>query len=144
MRWHKTGKTKPIFVDGTQLGCKKIMVLYLVLVKGGKPEKTNWVMHQYHLGTGEDEMNEEYVVSKVFCQQQLQSKQNDINKLDPVTANRLKLEKLEYQRLDCEPTTDVVCINHELLISIFYLIDKLLNSSFVMQFRCLLIGNLRP
>ena len=39
-------------------------------VKGGKPKKTNWVMHQYHLGTGEDEQNGEYVVSKLFFQQQ--------------------------------------------------------------------------
>ncbi|VAI72870.1 unnamed protein product [Triticum turgidum subsp. durum] len=70
VRWHKTGKTKPVMVDGQHLGCKKIMVLYMSTVKGGKPKKTNWVMHQYHLGTGEDEQNGEYVVSKLFFQQQ--------------------------------------------------------------------------
>ncbi|KAI4995639.1 hypothetical protein ZWY2020_035542 [Hordeum vulgare] len=70
VRWHKTGKTKPVIVDGQHLGCKKIMVLYMSTVKGGKPKKTNWVMHQYHLGTGEDEQNGEYVVSKLFFQQQ--------------------------------------------------------------------------
>ncbi|XP_042443754.1 SUPPRESSOR OF GAMMA RESPONSE 1-like isoform X1 [Zingiber officinale] len=70
VRWHKTGKTKPVIVDGRHLGCKKIMVLYMSTMKGEKPEKTNWVMHQYHLGTGEDEKDGEYVVSKIFYQQQ--------------------------------------------------------------------------
>ncbi|XP_062233111.1 SUPPRESSOR OF GAMMA RESPONSE 1-like [Phragmites australis] len=68
VRWHKTGKTKPVLVSGKHLGCKKIMVLYISTVKGGKPEKTNWVMHQYHLGTGEDEKEGEYAVSKLFFQ----------------------------------------------------------------------------
>ncbi|VFQ85494.1 unnamed protein product [Cuscuta campestris] len=76
-RWHKTGRTKPVFLDGVQRGCKKIMVLYVGPVKGGgKAEKTNWVMHQYHLGTGEDEREGEYVISKVFYQQ-LQVKQSE-------------------------------------------------------------------
>lgn len=72
MRWHKTGKTKPVSIDGKHIGCKKIMVLYMSISKGGKPEKTNWVMHQYHLGTDEDEKDGEYVVSKLFYQQQAQ------------------------------------------------------------------------
>ncbi|MQM23057.1 hypothetical protein Taro_056119 [Colocasia esculenta] len=80
VRWHKTGKTKPVMVDGVQQGCKKIMVLYMSSVKGGKAEKTNWVMHQYHLGTGEDEKDGEFVVSKVFHQQQC--KQNEKNEVD--------------------------------------------------------------
>ncbi|KAM7271515.1 hypothetical protein ACFE04_030729 [Oxalis oulophora] len=70
VRWHKTGRTKPISLDGAQRGSKKIMVLYVNLVKGGKNEKTNWVMHQYHLGIGEDENEGEYVISKIFYQQQ--------------------------------------------------------------------------
>ncbi|KAE8786725.1 NAC domain-containing protein 8 [Hordeum vulgare] len=41
VRWHKTGKTKPVIVDGQHLGC-----------------------------TSEDEQNGEYVVSKLFFQQQ--------------------------------------------------------------------------
>lgn len=72
------------------------MVLYISPVRGGKAEKTNWVMHQYHLGTGEDEKEGEYVISKVFYQQQQQTKQiergeDDISeatatpKVDPVT-----------------------------------------------------------
>ncbi|XP_016434051.1 SUPPRESSOR OF GAMMA RESPONSE 1 isoform X1 [Nicotiana tabacum] len=77
VRWHKTGRTKPVILDGIQRGCKKIMVLYVSPIKGGKAEKTNWVMHQYHLGTGEDEREGEYVVSKVFYQQQQQVKQGE-------------------------------------------------------------------
>lgn len=97
VRWHKTGRTKPVMLDGVQRGCKKIMVLYMSMVRGGKAEKTNWVMHQYHLGTGEDENDGEYVVSKILYQQQ-QAKQIDkteqefpestdaiIAKVDPVT-----------------------------------------------------------
>jgi hypothetical protein len=64
VRWHKTGRTKPVVLDGVQRGCKKIMVLY-----GGKAVKTNWVMHQYHLGIEEDEKEGDYVVSKIFYQQ---------------------------------------------------------------------------
>ncbi|KAJ0257821.1 SUPPRESSOR OF GAMMA RESPONSE 1 [Hirschfeldia incana] len=64
VRWHQTGRTKPVVLDGVQRGCKKIMVLY-----GGKAVKTNWVMHQYHLGTDEDEKEGDYVVSKIFYQQ---------------------------------------------------------------------------
>ncbi|XWS23282.1 hypothetical protein CRYUN_Cryun29cG0108100 [Craigia yunnanensis] len=71
------------------------MVLYMTMVKGGKPEKTNWVMHQYHLGTEEDVKDGEYVICKIFLQQQ-QTKQGDkadlpemtdtmIVKVDPVT-----------------------------------------------------------
>ncbi|PKA54511.1 NAC domain-containing protein 8 [Apostasia shenzhenica] len=81
VRWHKTGKTKPVLLDGEHVGCKKIMVLYVSAPKGGKAEKTNWVMHQYHLGTGEDEVDGEYVVSKIFHQQQL--KPCERNREDP-------------------------------------------------------------
>ncbi|XP_028220772.1 SUPPRESSOR OF GAMMA RESPONSE 1-like isoform X2 [Glycine soja] len=70
VRWHKTGRTKPVILNGIQKGCKKIMVLYISPVRGGKSEKTNWVMHQYHLGTEEDEKDGEYAISKVFYQQQ--------------------------------------------------------------------------
>lgn len=97
VRWHKTGRTKPVILDGIQKACKKIMVLYMSMVRGGKAEKTNWVMHQYHLGTEEDEKEGDYVISKIFYQQQ-QAKQADkveqdilestnamIPKVDPVT-----------------------------------------------------------
>lgn len=69
-RWHKTGKTRPVFVVGAVKGYKKILVLYSNYGRQRKPEKTNWVMHQYHLGNNEEEKDGELVVSKVFYQTQ--------------------------------------------------------------------------
>ncbi|XP_043700891.1 NAC domain-containing protein 73 [Telopea speciosissima] len=69
-RWHKTGKTRAVIVGGRVKGYKKILVLYTNYGKQRKPEKTNWVMHQYHLGTNEEEKDGELVVSKVFYQTQ--------------------------------------------------------------------------
>ncbi|KAJ0812701.1 putative transcription factor NAM family [Helianthus annuus] len=51
-RWHKTGRTKPVVLDGVQQGCKKIMVLYASPVKGGKAVR-NSVVRKYVL----DELN---------------------------------------------------------------------------------------
>ncbi|KAH8935376.1 hypothetical protein BDL97_17G024300 [Sphagnum fallax] len=71
VRWHKTGKTRPILQDGAIQGFKKIMVLYRTsLGKKSKNVKTNWVMHQYHLGKHEEERDGEIVVCKVFLQKQ--------------------------------------------------------------------------
>eukprot|EP00897_Mesotaenium_endlicherianum_P002226 jgi/Mesen1/2030/ME000148S01132 len=68
-RWHKTGRTRPVTeTAGERRGCKKIMVLYNSKGKGRKAENTPWVMHQYHLGTEEEETEGEWVVSKVFYQ----------------------------------------------------------------------------
>ncbi|XP_015692934.1 NAC domain-containing protein 4-like isoform X1 [Oryza brachyantha] len=72
-RWHKTGKTRAIMVRGQPRGCKKILVLYTNFGKKRKSEKTNWVMHQYHLGELEDEREGELIVSKVFYQTQARS-----------------------------------------------------------------------
>jgi hypothetical protein len=69
-RWHKTGKTRPVLCNGRPRGYKKILVLYTNYGKQRKPEKTNWVMHQYHLGSDEEERDGELVVSKVFFQTQ--------------------------------------------------------------------------
>ena len=69
-RWHKTGKTRPVMVNGAVKGFKKILVLYTNYGRQRKPEKTNWVMHQYHLGGNEEERDGELVVSKVFYQTQ--------------------------------------------------------------------------
>ncbi|PKA50186.1 NAC domain-containing protein 8 [Apostasia shenzhenica] len=69
-RWHKTGKTRPVVVSGDVKGYKKILVLYTNYGKQRKPEKTHWVMHQYHLGSDEEEKDGEFVVSKVFFQTQ--------------------------------------------------------------------------
>ncbi|KAH6801008.1 hypothetical protein C2S52_001472 [Perilla frutescens var. hirtella] len=77
VRWHKTGKTKPVMENGIQKGFKKIMVLYATSKKGSKADKCNWVMHQYHLGTDEDEEEGEYVVSKIFYQPQKETDKNE-------------------------------------------------------------------
>ncbi|KAL4346693.1 hypothetical protein GQ457_17G023830 [Hibiscus cannabinus] len=69
-RWHKTGKTRPVLIGGKVKGYKKILVLYTNYGKQRKPEKTNWVMHQYHLGNNEEKKDGELVVSKVFYQTQ--------------------------------------------------------------------------
>lgn len=69
-RWHKTGKTRPVLVNGAVKGFKKILVLYTNYGRQRKPEKTNWVMHQYHLGNNEEEKDGELVLSKVFYQTQ--------------------------------------------------------------------------
>ncbi|KAG8385506.1 hypothetical protein BUALT_Bualt03G0052400 [Buddleja alternifolia] len=69
-RWHKTGKTRPVSATGNIKGYKKILVLYTNYGRQRKPEKTNWVMHQYHLGDNEEEKDGELVVSKVFYQTQ--------------------------------------------------------------------------
>ena len=53
---------------GRVLGFKKIMVLYRATGKKSKNVKTNWVMHQYHLGSHEEERDGELVVCKVFFQ----------------------------------------------------------------------------
>ncbi|EPS73268.1 hypothetical protein M569_01489, partial [Genlisea aurea] len=69
-RWHKTGKTRPISSARKVKGYKKILVLYANYGRQKKPQKTNWVMHQYHLGDNEEEKDGELVVSKVFYQTQ--------------------------------------------------------------------------
>lgn len=105
------------------------MVLYVTPVKGGKPEKTNWVMHQYHLGTGEDEKDGEYVISKVFYQQQI-VKQSDkfdqdlpeegndvmIAKVDPVTPQSVPPEPLRAEKrvsdFDAVQVLAISCTDH--------------------------------
>lgn len=79
VRWHKTGKTKPVIEDGVHKGFKKIMVLYVSSQKRSKPYKSNWVMHQYHLGSEEEEKDGEYVVSKVFYQPNKHTEKNEEN-----------------------------------------------------------------
>eukprot|EP00850_Spirogloea_muscicola_P011636 SM000073S21412 [mRNA] locus=s73:153129:156891:+ [translate_table: standard] len=68
MRWHKTGKTRPVKLSsGKQIGWKKILVLYTI-GKGSKSQKTRWVTHQYHLGPEEEEDADQWVVTKLFYQ----------------------------------------------------------------------------
>ncbi|GAV78706.1 NAM domain-containing protein [Cephalotus follicularis] len=87
VRWHKTGKTKPLTVNGVLMGYKKIMVLYHSSQKSN-PKKSNWVMHQYHLGRREDEKEGEYVVSKILYRQPKQSGRIDESRIteDPYSS----------------------------------------------------------
>ncbi|XP_027922195.1 SUPPRESSOR OF GAMMA RESPONSE 1-like isoform X2 [Vigna unguiculata] len=85
--WHKTGRTKAIIQNGMCKGFKKIMVLHVRSKSGSKPFKSNWVMHQYHLGTEEEEKEGEYVVSKIFYQQQKQTENNEDNPMVEVPDN---------------------------------------------------------
>ncbi|RLN07001.1 NAC domain-containing protein 73-like [Panicum miliaceum] len=68
VRWHKTGRSKPIYDNGVKKGWKEIMVLYKSSQRGGKPDRAHWVMHQYHLGEEEDEKDGDLVVSRIFYQ----------------------------------------------------------------------------
>ncbi|CAM0904179.1 unnamed protein product [Alopecurus aequalis] len=66
MRWHKTGRSSRIFDNGVLKGWKKILVLYKC--EKGKRQRTNWTMHECHLGVEEGEEHGELVVSRVFWQ----------------------------------------------------------------------------
>ncbi|KAJ6377227.1 hypothetical protein OIU76_026237 [Salix suchowensis] len=88
-RWHKTGKTRQVFAGGTVKGFKKILVLYTNYGRQRKPEKTNWVMHQYHLGNNEEEKDGELVVSKIFYQTQPRQCSSSIkDSLDNKSSNQ--------------------------------------------------------
>ncbi|CAK8537378.1 unnamed protein product [Lathyrus sativus] len=108
VRWHKTGRTKPVILNGVQKGCKKIMVLYMNSAGGGKAEKTNWVMHQYHLGTEEDEKDREFVISKVFYQQQqVKFCDKDEHDIAEVTeAMTVKVDPVTPKSVTPEPPCD--------------------------------------
>ncbi|KAM0893937.1 hypothetical protein ACQ4PT_024830 [Festuca glaucescens] len=66
--WHKTGKSSRILDNGVIKGWKKIPVLHKCYK--GKKVKTNWRMHQCHLGAEVGEKHGELVVSRVFWQVQ--------------------------------------------------------------------------
>ncbi|CAH9078714.1 unnamed protein product [Cuscuta europaea] len=104
VRWHKTGKTKAVMENGVQKGCKKVMVLYRSAKKGERPCKTNWVMHQYHLGTDLDEKEGGYVVSKIFYQQQ---KQNDKNVDDTFLLPNAESDMWTAQDIPRTPMTAI-------------------------------------
>lgn len=87
--WHKTGKNKSFLVNGKLKGFKEIHVLYTNPRIHNKLEKTNWVMHQFHLGDGKEKKDGEFVISKVFYQTQRQcQKQNDDKKMEATTSSR--------------------------------------------------------
>lgn len=112
-RWHKTGKTRPVFLSGKVKGYKKILVLYTNYGKQRKPEKTNWVMHQYHLGNNEEEKDGELVVSKVFYQTQPRQCGNSVMK-DLLPG---KILKGQSGRGDHEALVHEYCTNPSNFIS---------------------------
>jgi hypothetical protein len=64
--WHQTGKSSRILDNGVIKGWKKILVLHKCYNE--KKVKTNWTMHQCHLGAEVGEKHGELVVSRVFWQ----------------------------------------------------------------------------
>ena len=70
--WHKTGNTMPMMVNGQQRGSKKVLVLHSN--KNFDQQRTNWVMHQYHLGDLEQEKERELVVCKIFYQTKIRAR----------------------------------------------------------------------
>ncbi|CAK9205334.1 unnamed protein product [Sphagnum troendelagicum] len=96
VRWHKTGKTRPVLQNRKVLGFKKIMVLYERVGKKSKNVKTNWVMHQYHLGENEEETDGELVVCKVFFQKQPRNCSGGA----PKTSDMLAEEECELSESD--------------------------------------------
>lgn len=99
-------------IDGVQKGCKKIMVLYMSFAKGGRAEKTNWVMHQYHLGTEEDERDGEYVISKIFHQQQNVKQGEVIEQEVPEIIDAIKVDPRTPKSVTPEPPRiESRCVN---------------------------------
>jgi hypothetical protein len=78
--------------------------MYASDVKGGKQEKTNWVMHQYHVGTEEDEKDGEFVVSKLFYQQLPKPREN--NSQGITAADALEPVCAAVDLADCPPLMD--------------------------------------
>ena len=64
--WHKTGNTLMVMVNGRQTGSKKVLLLHTN--KNFDQQRTNWVMHQYHLRDLEQEKERELVLCKIFYQ----------------------------------------------------------------------------
>lgn len=118
-RWHKTGKTRPVMANGKQKGCKKILVLYTNFGKHRKPEKTNWVMHQYHLGEMEEEKEGELVVSKIFYQTQPRQ-----CSLSDRSATTIEVRRDSTGSGSCSSSKEVVGQREEIMSSSFTAMDN--------------------
>lgn len=80
--------------------------------KGGRAEKTNWVMHQYHLGTEEDERDGEYVISKIFHQQQNVKQGEVIEQEVPEIIDAIKVDPRTPKSVTPEPPRiESRCVN---------------------------------
>lgn len=124
IRWHKTGKTRPVVENNKQLGCKKIMVLYVSSGKKMKAEKTNWVMHQYHLGVDEEEREGELVVSKVFFQ--VQPRQGgSVGKDNVEELEQVAFEQVEEKSNDSSGVTSAASHQKGLLATLSEDVNRL-------------------
>jgi hypothetical protein len=74
--WHKTGNTMPVMVNGRQSGSKKVLVLHTN--KHFDQQRTDWVMHHYHLGDLEQEKEREPVVCKIYYQTKMRARTKKI------------------------------------------------------------------
>ena len=64
--WHTTGNTLPVMVNSRQTSSKKVLVVRTN--KNFDQQRTNRVMHQYHLRDLELEKEREMVLCKIFYQ----------------------------------------------------------------------------
>ncbi|XP_047064133.1 SUPPRESSOR OF GAMMA RESPONSE 1-like [Lolium rigidum] len=87
MRWHKTGKSSRILDNGVIKGWKKILVLHKCYNK--KRVKTNWTMHQCHLGAEVGEKHGELVVSKVFWQVKNNTRKSQMHVADVESGSEI-------------------------------------------------------
>jgi hypothetical protein len=62
--WKKVGTPTSINLDGTLRGFNEF-VLHTYNMSASSPHKTDWRLHQYHIG-GRAKDEEELVVSKIF------------------------------------------------------------------------------
>jgi hypothetical protein len=117
-RWHKTGKTRPVLAGGGRpRGYKKILVLYTSYGKQRKPEKTSWVMHQYHLGSDEEERDGELVVSKVFFQTQPRQCGGSTAAIkDPAEANDNNPPVVVHKGFEEANVAEEYCYNSTMMI----------------------------
>ncbi|KAF8031176.1 hypothetical protein BT93_D0396 [Corymbia citriodora subsp. variegata] len=129
-RWHKTGKTRSVLVGGVVKGFKKILVLYNNYGRQRKPEKTNWVIHQYHVSKSEEERDGELVVSKVFYQMQPRQS-SSTNLKDPKDTMPDSAQSLNENDHVSRSTINVIRHYSNPPFDVSY--DQLINHNFVVQ-----------
>ncbi|KAK1683750.1 hypothetical protein QYE76_044598 [Lolium multiflorum] len=78
--WHQTGKSSRILDNSVIKGWKKILVLHKCYNE--KKVKTNWTMHQCHLGAEVGEKHGELVVSRVFWQVKNNTRKSQMHAAD--------------------------------------------------------------
>lgn len=72
--WKKNDNIEPLIIDNKHRGYKSIMTLH---ARMNRSENRSWIMHQFHLGSDNDDVGE-LVVSKIFSRRTSQT--NEISK----------------------------------------------------------------